>query len=579
MSAYMGDAVLLYLRELIDWESYFNWRKGETSDLEIDRAALQEVLETAAAICEEQEPKLRAGWDDCAKLVDDEVVYPPHIKETLDKLREAGLVSFGVEEQYDGFELPSFVTNVILQMVSRADAGLMTILGLQAGVAEDIQKYGSEELKREFLPRFASGEVMGAMDLTEPQAGSDLGAIQTRATAEGNRHFIDGDKIFITNGGCEIHLVLARDAESYDQSKGTTKGLSLYLVPRTLASGEKNGVHVTRLEEKLGIHGSPTAAIHFDHAEGFLVGQLGEGFKAMLSLMNNARLGVAAQGVGIAEASLRVALQYARDRVQFGVPIADQPLMKDRLARMTLELEGSRALLYRACALVDQNHAIEKALKRANDGATEFSPGERVEMEALYERNATRIRLLTPLAKYMGTEAADSISRDAIQIHGGLGFMAESEVGKLHADAIITTIYEGTSEIQVSFALKEIGKGALTVVFESLEKELKTFEEPKLKEQADKVLEGMNLILGAAGALLADFNYAMMSAQSLAEVVASVIAGAELLKQAQADPRRFDLAASWISRRMNDLEGRCKRIKEGSIDRLDRAEAVIALNA
>ena len=578
MSAYMGDAVLLYLQELIDWESYFNWRNGESSDVAAERAALREVLETAAQICEEQEPALRAGWHQNVELVDDEVIYPPHIKETLDKLREAGLISFGVEEQYDGFGLPSFVANVILQMVSRADAGLMTILGLQAGVAEDIQKFGSEELKRTYLPRFASGEVMGAMDLTEPQAGSDLGAIQTRATEENGRYFIDGDKIFITNGGCEIHLVLARDAATYEESKGTTKGLSLYLTPRTKPSGEKNGVHVTRLEEKLGIHGSPTAAIHFDHAEGFLVGKLGGGFKAMLSLMNNARLGVAAQGIGIAEASLKVALQYARDRVQFGQPIADMPLMKDRLAKMTLEVEGSRALLYRACALVDQNHAIEKALARANQGSSELSASERVEIESLYERNATRIRLLTPLAKYMGTEAADSISRDAIQIHGGLGFMAESEAGKLHNDAIITTIYEGTSEIQVSFALKEIGKGALSVVFESLEQELKAFDDPKLKEQADQVLEGMNLILGAAGALLADFNYALMSAQSLAEVVASVIAAAELLKQAQVDPKRFDLAAAWITMRMNDLESRCKRIKEGSADRLDRASKIIALN-
>ncbi|MFK7896030.1 MAG: acyl-CoA dehydrogenase family protein [Myxococcota bacterium] len=577
MSAYMGDAVRLYLQELIDWESYFNWKKGDASDLDVDRAALQEVLETAAQICEEQEPALREGWYESAKLEGDNVVYPPHIKETLDKLKDAGLVSFGVEEEYDGFGLPSFVANVILQMVSRADGGLMTILGLQAGVAEDIQQYASEELKKEFLPRFASGEVMGAMDLTEPQAGSDLGAIQTRATEKDGRYFINGDKIFITNGGCEIHLVLARDDATFDQSKGTTKGLSLYLTPRTLPSGEENGVHVTRLEEKLGIHGSPTAAIHFDNAEGYLVGKLGEGFKAMLSLMNNARLGVAAQGIGIAEAALKVAAQYAKDRVQFGVPIADQPLMKDRLARMTLELEGSRALLYRACALVDQNHAIEKALKRAEAGATDLSAGERVELEALHERNATRVRLLTPLAKYMGTEAADSISRDAIQIHGGLGFMAESEVGKLHNDAIITTIYEGTSEIQVSFALKEIGKGALTVVFEGLEKELKTFEDPKMKEQADKVLEGMNQILGAAGALLADFNYAMMSAQSLAEVVASVIAGAELLKQAKADPRRFDLAHSWISRRMGDLESRCKRIKEGDAKRLDRCDSIISL--
>ena len=372
--------------------------------------------------------------------------------------------------------------------------------------------------------------------------------------------------------------MLARDHDTFDQSKGTTKGLSLYLVPRTLPDGTKNGVTVTRLEEKLGIHGSPTAAITFTRAEGFLVGTKGEGFKAMLSLMNNARLGVAAQGIGIAEAALQTALQYARDRVQFGVPIAEQPLMKDRLAEMTIELEGSRALLYRACALVDQNHAIEKALARIDGGSDELSAAERVELQALYERNATRIRLLTPLAKYMGTEAADDITRDAIQIHGGLGFMAESRVGMLHNDAIITTIYEGTSEIQVSFALKEIGKGALTVVFEGLERELKTFDDPKLKEQADKVLEGMNQILSASGALLADFSYAMMSAQSLAEVVASVIAGAELLRQAQADPRRFELAASWISRRMVDLEARCKRIKEGSAERLDRAAAIIALN-
>ncbi len=578
MNAYLGDVVLLYIRELIDWDSYFAWRKGGEGDVEVERAALQEVLETAASICAEQAPKLREGWEQSARLENGEVVYPPHIAETLGMLRDAGLVSFGVQEEYGGFGLPSFVANVILQMVSRADAGLMTILGLQAGVAEDIQKFGSEELKQQFLPKFASGEVMGAMDLTEPQAGSDLGAIQTRATTEGDRHFVDGNKIYITNGGCEIHLVLARDDETFDQSKGTTKGLSLYLVPRTLPSGEKNGVRVTRLEHKLGIHGSPTASIQFERAEGHLVGTKGEGFKAMLSLMNNARLGVAAQGVGIAEAALSTALQYARDRIQFGVPIAEQPLMKDRLAKMTLELEGSRALLYRACALVDQNQAIERVLSRAEAGSEELSDAERVELQKRYERNDTRIRLLTPLAKYMGTEAADSISRDAIQIHGGLGFMAESEVGKLHNDAIITTIYEGTSEIQVSFALKEIGRGALSVVFESLEEELKKFEEPALKEQADKVLDGMKQILDSAGALLSDFNYALMSAQSLAEVVASVIAGAELLRQAKADPRRFDLAASWINRRMNDLEGRCKRIRAGSADRLNRASAIIALN-
>jgi hypothetical protein len=577
MSAYLNDVVHLYLRELIDWEDYFGWTRGPGADVDAERNALHEVLGTAAQICQSLEESTRAGWDREAKLVDGRVVYPAHIEHAYEALKEAGLVSYGVREEYGGFGLPAFVVNVILQMVARADAGLMTMIGLQAGVAEDIQEFGSEPIKREFLPRFASGEVMGAMDLTEPQAGSDLGAIITRAREEGERCLVDGNKIFITNGGCEIHLVLARDDDSFDESKGTTRGLSLYLVPRTLKDGRSNGVEVTRLEEKLGIHGSPTCAVTFSNAEGFRIGVKGEGFKAMLSLMNNARLGVAAQGIGIGEAAIDSALRYARERVQFGAPIADQPLMKDKLARMTLDLEGGRALLYRACSLMDRNRAIESAFRRIAGGASDLSEGERVAMEQERTQNLVRIRLLTPLAKYMATEAADAITRDAIQIHGGLGFMAESEVGKLHADAIITTIYEGTSEIQVSFALKEIGKGALGVVFESLERELEAFEDPALRPFADKVLEGMRLILDSAGALMADFSYALMSAQSLAEVVCGVIAGAELLKQAKADPRRLDLAASWVNRRMVDLESRCQRIRAGSADRLNRCENIIAL--
>jgi alkylation response protein AidB-like acyl-CoA dehydrogenase len=577
MSGYVNDVVRLYLDELIDWDAYFTWTRGRDADVEASRAALGEVLETAAAICEEIETETRPGWNQEARLENGEVIFPPHIKRAYEKLCEAGLISYGVREEYGGFQLPSWIANLMLQMVARADAGLMTMIGLQAGVAEDIQEFASEELKQRYLPRFASGEVMGAMDLTEPSAGSDLGAIVTRAIEEGDRFFIDGSKIFITNGGSEIHLVLARDDDNFDESKGTTRGLSLYIVPRTLPDGSRNTVEVTRLEEKLGIHGSPTAAVSFSRAEGYRIGEKGEGFKAMLSLMNNARLGVAAQGIGIAEAALATAHAYAKERVQFGVPIAEQPLMKDKLARMTLTLEGSRALLYRACALTDRNRALREALDRSEAGGDEYSEAEKVEMENDFSRNDTRIRLLTPLAKYMATEAADSITRDAIQIHGGLGFMAESEVGKLHNDAIITTIYEGTSEIQVSFALKEIGKGALSVVFESLEAELSGFTDEALRPFAEKVQHGMQVILESAGALMADFSVALMSAQSLAEVVSSVIAGAELLGQAKADPRRIDLAASWINRRMVDLEARCQRLREGSADRLARCESIIAL--
>ncbi len=570
MIPYHSAVVDLYLREMIDWEEFCTLRTGAGADVATERETFETVLQTVAQICSEMEPDLRAGWHENARLVDGEVVYPEPFRKALETLSEAGLVSFGVVDTYGGHGLPAWVTNVILQMISRADAGLMTVVGLQAGVAEDIQMYGSEELKREYLPRFASGEVMGAMDLTEPQAGSDLGAIRTRATEDGDGVRLDGEKIFITNGGCEVHLVLARDDDTYDQSLGTTAGLSLYLCPRTLSDGTKNGVKVVRLEDKLGIHGSPTAAIAFESARAFRVGEKGQGFKCMLTLMNNARLGVAAQGVGISEAALDCAVRYARERRQFGVPIGDQPLMKNILARMVTWLEGSRALLYRACILIDRNRSIQALLERGG-----ISEAERGEWQAIYERNEVRIRLLTPLAKYLATETSDEITRDAIQVYGGLGFMSESEPGKLHADAIITTIYEGTSEIQISFALKEVGKGALDVVFDEVRRELDALRRPELAEYAERVRRGIDQVLEAGGALTQDIGYALLSARSLAENVISVIVSAELLKQADADPGRDDVAAAWVERRMIDLEGRVERIRAGSGELLERCSRMI----
>ena len=572
MIPYLSDSVRLYMRDGVDWDTYFAMRKGADADAAVERAALSEILDTAAKLCSGMEPAMRAGWAQAARLENGEVVYPPHIEQGYRALAEAGLVSFGVDEQYGGFGLPVLVTNTILQMISRADAGLMTIIGLQAGVADDIQLYANDELKQRYLPGFAKGEIMGAMDLTEPQAGSDLGGITTRATEEGGRVFLDGNKIFITNGGSAVHLVLARDADTFEASKGTTRGLSLYVCPRVLPDGRKNGVRVVRLEEKLGIHGSPTAAIQFERAEAFLVGKKGDGFKAMLSLMNNARLGVAAQGIGIAEAALSAAIAYSRERKQFGMPIGEQPLMKNVLARMMLSLEGSRALLYRTCALIDRNRSIRAFLERES-----LTAEVRTRWEGIWERNDVRIRLLTPLAKYLGTECAVEVTRAAIQVHGGIGFMAESEVGKLHSDAIITTIYEGTSEIQVSFALKEIGKGALGVVFDEALRELGELSMPPYAAYAERVKGGIQRILDSAGALLKDPRYALLSSQSLAEVVISVIVATELLRQAKLDPRRFDVAASWIERRMVDLEARTTRIKSGSVDLLERCERMILL--
>ena len=292
----------------------------------------------------------------------------------------------------------------------------------------------------------------------------------------------------------------------------------------------------------------------------------------MLDLLNDARLGVAAQGIGIAEAALEAALAYARERKQFGIPIADQPLMKNMLSRMITSLEGARALLYRCCALVDRNEAMATALARGG-----LSDAERSDLERLFERNRVRIRLLTPLAKYLATETCDEITRQAIQIHGGLGFMAESVVGRLHLDGIITTIYEGTSEIQISFALKEIGKGALGVVFEEVEAELSKLTEEPLGGLAALVREVIEQINGASVALIKDPAYALLSARAVAEMVIHVIVSAELLRQAHAAPRRTELAARWVRQRMLELEVHARRIASGDASRVERSERIIEL--
>jgi alkylation response protein AidB-like acyl-CoA dehydrogenase len=546
MADYLHDAILLYLDKLSDWDDYFARKKGNGVDLAAERAALRSLLETCAEICTEIEPEARAGWWEAAKLENGEVVHPPHVANGYARLREAGLVALGVKERFGGFELPSFVANVCIQMVARADAALMTVMGLQSGVAEDIQKYAPDALAQQYLPRFTSGEVQGAMDLTEPQAGSDLGALTTRAVEENGRIFLDGQKIFITNGGAEIHLVLARDADTFEQSKNTTKGLSLFLCPRTLPDGTKNRLRVERLEHKLGIHGSPTAALRFERAEAWRIGTKGE-------------------------AAVEEAVRYSRERKQFGMPIGDQPLMKLLLSRMIASLEGSRALVYRACRLIDQSAAWRATLERAPSAA------ERAELPHALERNQIQTRLLVPLAKFLATESCDEITRAAIQVHGGIGFMAESTVGKLHLDGIITTIYEGTSEIQVSFALKEIGKGALGIVFEELRKDLAALATPVLRPFAERVEAGIQRIEDSAHALLSDFGYALLSARAVAEMVIAVIVACELLRQADVAHERIELAARWIHVKMLELEANARRVIEGDAGRIERCEKIVRL--
>lgn len=574
MGNYFTPSMRLYLEKLVDWEEILRLRDGADPDVEAEVGAFRTVLETTAALAESFERRAREQWHAEAELTEDGGARPPaHIREAYEQLREAGLVSLMVPEEYGGAALPGLLNGFYLEMISRADTSLMTVVGLQTGVAGDIDKYAEEALKQTWLPRFASGEVQGAMDLTEPKAGSDLGGITTRATEQSDGSLrVDGAKIFITNGGAEVHLVLARDADHYEDSKGTTNGLSLVLVPRHLEDGSRNGIHVTRLEKKLGIHGSPTCEVVFEDAVGWRLGQKGQGFRAMLDLMNNARLGVAAQAIGVADAAFADAHRYAAERRQFGQTIAKQPLVLIMLAKMHVNIEAARAILYHTFELVDSTLAREAALARG-----ELSGDEAKTLREAVERDIVRVRLLTPLCKYYATEICHDVTRDAMQVFGGIGYTMDADVAKLHADSLIMTVYEGTSEIQASFALREMGKGALATVVGELRRELGAMmDDPTRAELAQLVQNAVNSIEECASLLFSDLPYALLRAKMIAEMAINVIAGTELLRQAGADASRIDLAEAFVRRRMLETDAMARRIRENQEGRMQRDERILA---
>ncbi len=561
----------LFIDHRVDWERYFRFLRGEPANVADELETFKMILRTLGEVCSDFESDAGAHWHEEVRLENGVVVVPPHIVAAYDKLRSAGLVCLTLSPEFGGQGLPVLLNCFYLEMIARADASLMTIVGLQTGVAHDIQHFGSDELKRRYLPGFSSGELQGAMDLTEPQAGSDLGAIRTRVSEENGRYFVDGEKIFITNGCAPIHLVLARDAATFDQSKGTTNGLSLMLCPVTLPDGTPNRIRVARVETKLGIHGSPTCVVEFDHAEGFLLGKAAGGFRAMLELMNNARLGVAAQGIGIAEAAYRRARDYAAERIQFDAPILQQPLVKSMLTMMAINIAAARALLYRTCALMDLTEALRRHLE-----STGTDDPDRDALIAEMDHNTQLVRFFTPLCKFFATEISNHVTRQAIQVHGGIGYMAESRVAHYHSDSIITTIYEGTSEIQASFALKEMSKGALFATLDSIRGDL---ERPRAKfpELVDLVAKGIEWLQQSLPALMGDPQYALLNAKRVCEMVIDVLVAAELLSQADLSEQRQALATAFIHRHMLAVEHAARRISGGDATRIRGYDRILGL--
>jgi alkylation response protein AidB-like acyl-CoA dehydrogenase len=563
----------LFIDHRADWARYFRLRRGGEVNVAEEIDTFKTILRTCAEVCEDIEAGAIDHWHEEVGLDEGRVVVPPHIAAGYEKLRAAGLINLTLSPEYDGYGLPLLLNCAYLEMVARADSSLMTIVGLQAGVAADIEKYGSEEIKRRYLPRFASGELQGCMDLTEPQAGSDLGGIITRVTAENGRYFVDGQKIFITNGGAAIHLVLARDAATFDQSKGTTNGLSLMLCPVTLPDGTRNGVRVSRVERKMGIHGSPTCVIDFEHAEAFLLSKAGMGFRAMLDLMNHARLGVAAQALGVAEAAFRQAREYTVQRIQFGAPIIEQPLVKSMLTLMAINIQAARALLYRTCALGDLVEALHAHLASERGAADP----QRTALHQELEHCTQLIRFFTPLCKYYATEISNDITRKGIQLHGGLGYMSESPAGHYHSDSIITTIYEGTSEIQASFALKEMGKGALFTTLAEIRDELEPLR-GEYTELVGLVCDAIDKWINPSTAhLMGDPQYALLNAKRICEMVIDVVVAVELLLQARVSDAKRELASSFINRRVAAIEMNARRISSGDASRIKKYDRILGL--
>jgi len=503
-------------------------------------------------------------------LAEGEVCYAPGIAESLERLRQADLMGITLPRRYGGLNFPITVSVMIVEMVSRADPALMNIFGLQ-DIAETVNKFASDEMKEAYLPRFASGEVTGSMALTEPEAGSDLQNVQLKAVPAGDGTWrLSGVKRFITNGCGRISLVLARSEE------GTTdaRGLSMFLYERD------EHMRIRRLEDKLGIHGSPTCELQFDDAPALLVGERRRGLTTyVMSLMNGARLAIAAQAQGIAEAAYRAALKYAGERVQFGAPIATLTPVAGMLADMKVSAEAARALLYETALLVDVKEGLEHRIGRLTaeaEGAGEASPAgptaELKDLRAELKRCNRLAGLFTPLAKACCTEMANQVAYDSLQVHGGSGYMRDFAVERHVRDARITNIYEGTTQLQVVAAIGGVLSGTLSDRLD----EYDAGDFARTPELLARVRHARARLATAIDRVreLDDTRYRDFHGRRLVEMAIDVICGYLLLREAQHDARKLLVTRHFVAAMAGRVEGAAAMVIAGDPGELDELAAL-----
>jgi alkylation response protein AidB-like acyl-CoA dehydrogenase len=412
-------------------------------DFEDAVAGYEQVLTLVGELCAELVAPNAAIVDTTGPaLHDGRVEYAPASRQNMEIFRKAGLMGISIPRQYGGLNFPTTVFTLLEDLVARADAGFGNLWGLQE-CAETINSFGTEEQRERYLPRIASGETM-SMDLTEPDAGSDLQSVRLKATyneADG-RWYLNGVKRFITNGDADIHLVLARSEEGSNDGRG----LSLFIYDK-----RNGGVHTRRIEDKMGIHGSPTCELVYNNAPAELCGSRKMGLiKYVMALMNSARIGIATQSVGLSEAAYNEAVQYAANRKQFGRTIDKFAPVYEMLGEMKARLDASRSLLYATARNVDMTACFELLARERT-----LTPEERQEAKA-FSRVADA---LTPIVKGMGSEICNRNAYDCIQVHGGSGYMKDYTCERLYRDARITSIYEGTTQLQVVAAIRYATNG------------------------------------------------------------------------------------------------------------------------
>jgi len=566
---FLDNQDIQFLFDHIDLEELAEIHEKETANGEADYLPLdaadtvdgyRRILEIVGQVAGETIAPSAEQVDQEGNTLNDDgtVTLHPLVRENLKQMTQAELMGFTLPRKYGGLNCPNLIYTMATEIVSRADASFMNMFGLQ-GIAETVHAFASDEIKDEVLPRFSEGEVTGAMVLTEPDAGSDLQAVRLRAYQdEGGNWYLNGVKRFITNGCGEILLVLARSEP--DSTDG--RGLSLFITERS----EK--VRVRHLENKLGIHGSPTCELVFDDIPARLVGERQRGLITyVLALMNGARVGIAAQSLGIAEAAYRLARTYAHTRHQFGGPIERLPAVAEMVTDMQVAIEAARALNYETSRICDRENNNLRILEISPN----LEKAEKKERKQLSRQLKRLNAMLTPMSKYYCSEMCCTVADTAIQVLGGSGYMKDYAAERHLRDARITTIYEGTSQLQVVAAIRGVASG----VFEGYAGEFEKveFDDPLLAELKETLIEAKKQVVEAADfAKKKSSSYLELSGRRLVDGAIAVLCGHLLLGQAAVNGRKKRVARRFIQSQLSVLRMSCEQVLAGDTTPMDEYE-------